>query len=127
MIDEPIGLSFDLAFCNGVFHHIPVDQRHAAASYVYNALVPGGMFALWENNPWNPGTRYIMSRVAFDKDAITLTPPETRRLLRGAGFEIVRTDFQFVFPHVLRALRPLERVLAPLPFGGQYLVLARKR
>lgn len=127
MIDEPIGLSFDLAFCNGVFHHIPVDQRHAAASYVYNALVPGGMFALWENNPWNPGTRYIMSRVAFDKDAITLTPPEARRLLRGAGFEIVRTDFQFVFPHVLRALRPLERVLASLPFGGQYLVLARKR
>jgi hypothetical protein len=89
--------------------------------------VPGGMFALWENNPWNPGTRYIMSRVPFDKDAITMTPPETRRLLRNAGFEIVRTDFLFLFPHLLRALRPLERVLAPLPLGGQYLVLARKR
>ncbi|HSU94077.1 MAG TPA: class I SAM-dependent methyltransferase [Gemmatimonadaceae bacterium] len=127
MIDEPIGPAFDLAFCNGVFHHIPVDQREAAASYVYEALVPGGVFALWENNPWNPGTRYIMSRVPFDKDAITMTPPETRRLLRVAGFEIVRTDFLFVFPHLLRVLRPLERPLAPLPLGGQYLVLARKR
>jgi hypothetical protein len=89
--------------------------------------VPGGVFALWENNPWNPGTRYIMSRVPFDKDAITMTPPETRRLLRATGFEIVRTDFLFVFPHLLRVLRPLERLLARLPLGGQYLVLARKR
>lgn len=127
MIGEPIGATFDLAFCNGVFHHIPVAERHAAASYVHDALVPGGMFALWENNPWNPGTRYIMRRVPFDSEAITLTPPEARRLLRDAGFDIVRTDFLFVFPHLLRALRPLERLLAPLPLGGQYLVLARKR
>ncbi|MBK5187430.1 MAG: class I SAM-dependent methyltransferase [Gemmatimonadaceae bacterium] len=127
LIGEPVGPLFDLAFCNGVFHHIPVAERRAAAAYVHDALVPGGMFALWENNPWNPGTRYIMSRVPFDRDAITLTPPETRRLLRNAGFDIVSTDFLFVFPHALRALRPLERLLAPLPLGGQYLVLARKR
>ncbi len=124
---EPIGPTYDLAFCNGVFHHIPVAERHDAAQYVYDALVPGGMFALWENNPWNPGTRYIMSRVPFDKDAITLTPFETRRLLRETGFEILRTDYLFLFPNFLRALRPLERLLAPLPLGGQYLVLARKR
>lgn len=127
LIEEPIGPTFDLAFCNGVFHHIRLAERLAAARYVHDALVPGGMFALWENNPWNPGTRYIMSRVPFDRDAITMTPPETRKLLRDAGFEIVRTDFVFVFPHLLRVLRPLERLLAPLPLGGQYLVLARKR
>jgi len=127
LIEEPIGPVFDLAFCNGVFHHIPVEERLVAATYVYEALVPGGKFALWENNSWNPGTRYIMSRVPFDKDAITMTPPETRRLLRDAGFEIVRTDYLFVFPHLLRALRPLERLFAPFPIGGQYLVLARKR
>jgi SAM-dependent methyltransferase len=127
MIEDPVGPVYDLAFCNGVFHHIPVAERAGSARYVHNALVPGGMFALWENNPWNPGTRYIMSRVPFDSDAITMTPPETRALLRDAGFEIVCTDFLFVFPRALSALRPLERVLAPLPLGGQYLVLARKR
>jgi SAM-dependent methyltransferase len=124
---EPIAPVFDLAFCNGVFHHIPIAERDGAAAYVRDALLPGGLFALWENNPWNPGTRFIMHRVPFDRGAITLTPPETRRLLRNAGFEIVRTDFLFVFPHALRVLRPLEPLLAPLPLGGQYLVLARKR
>lgn len=127
MIDEPVGPTFDLAFCNGVFHHIPVAERHRAAAYVHDALVPGGLFALWENNPWNPGTRYIMRRVPFDRDAITLTPPETRRLLRNAGFDIVRTDFLFLFPRALRVLRPLERLVASLPLGGQYLTLACKR
>lgn len=127
LIKEPVGPEFDLAFCNGVFHHIPVAERRAAAAYVHDALVPRGLFALWENNPWNIGTRYIMRRVPFDREAITLTPPETRRLLRDAGFDIVRTDFLFVFPHALRALRPLERALSSLPLGGQYLVLARKR
>lgn len=119
--------SADLAFVNGVFHHIPVADRAEALRYVRRTLRPGGVFAFWENNPWNPGTRYIMSRVSFDENAITITPPEARGLLRAAGFEVVETDFLFIFPRALRWLRPLERLVARLPLGGQYLVLCRAR
>ncbi|NUO62166.1 MAG: class I SAM-dependent methyltransferase [Gemmatimonadaceae bacterium] len=115
----------DLAFVNGVFHHIPPADRAGALAYVRRTLKPGGLFAFWENNPWNPGTRWIMSRVSFDANAITLTPPEARRLLRAAGFAIVETDFLFIFPRALRLLRPLELPLARLPLGGQYMVLCR--
>lgn len=116
----------DLAFCNGVFHHIPPAERAAAIRFIFQALRPGGIFAFWENNPWNPGTRLVMSRIPFDRDAITLTPPESRRLLKENGFEILRTDFQFIFPNFLGWLRPLEKPLAGLPFGAQYQVLCRK-
>jgi trans-aconitate methyltransferase len=116
----------DLAFCNGVFHHIPPDERAAAVNYVYRSLKPGAMFALWENNPWNPGTRYVMSRCPFDQDAITLTPPETRNLLQAAGFEIVSTDFLFIFPKILKWFRPIEPLVSRLPMGTQYQVLCRK-
>ena len=109
-----------------MFHHIPPAEREAAVAYVHGALRPGGIFALWENNPWNPGTRLVMRRIPFDRDAETLSAPATRRLLRAGGFEIERTDFLFVFPRPLRALRPLERRLARAPLGAQYLVLARK-
>jgi SAM-dependent methyltransferase len=118
--------SFDLAYCNGVFHHIPVAERDGAIDSVFSALRPGGHFALWENNPWNLATRFIMSRVPFDRDAIMLWPRETRARLRRAGFEIVRTDFLFIFPSFLGFLRPLEKFVCRMPFGGQYLVLARK-
>jgi len=116
----------DLAFCNGVFHHIPPDQRAASLAFLHNSLRPGGLFALFENNPWNPGTRWVMSRIPFDREAVTLSPPETRSRLRSAGFEIVGTDFLFFFPRPLAWFRGLEPVLRGLPLGAQYLVLARR-
>lgn len=118
--------AFDLVFCNGVFHHIPVDQREAAVGIVYRALKPGGLFAFWENNPWNPGTRLVMSRIPFDRDAVTLSPPEARWLLQSHGFEIVRQDFHFYFPRCLSALRVFESILKRVPLGAQYQILSRK-
>lgn len=118
--------ALDLVYCNGVFHHIPVADRAKAARFIWQSLRPGGLFALWENNPWNPGTRYVMSRIPFDRDAITLTPPESAALLRGAGFEVICTDFLFFFPRQLNFLRRIEPLLCKVPLGGQYLVLARK-
>ena len=118
--------SLDLAFCNGVFHHIPPDQRGACVAYVFNSLRTGGLFAFWENNPWNPGTRYVMSRIPFDRNAITLSCREARRLLTAGGFEVLRVDSQFYFPRLLGWLRGLEPWLARLPLGAQYQVLARK-
>ena len=67
-----------------------------------------------------------MRRIPFDRDAITLSAIEARRLLKAGGFEIVRTDFRFVFPKVLAPLRGLEPALAKAPAGAQYMVLARK-
>ena len=116
----------DLAYCNGVFHHIPPPKRAGAIAIVRSALRQGGLFSLWENNAWNPATRYVMSRCAFDRDAILIAPPEARKLLGENGFEILRTDYRFVFPHALRALRGIENWVYRLPLGTQYQVLARK-
>lgn len=116
----------DLVFCNGVFHHIPRDERAAAVEYVYRSLKPGGLFAFWENNPWNPGARYAMWRCPFDRDAIALTPHGARRLLRDGGFEIQATTFLFIFPRMLRILRGIEPRVARWPVGAQYQVLCRK-
>ena len=117
---------FDLAYCNGVLHHVAPAARPGVVRAVREALRPGALFGLWENNPWNPGTRWVMRRVAFDADAIPLAPPEARALLRAAGFTLLRTDHRFIFPAVLAALRPLERWVTRLPLGGQYQVLARR-
>jgi SAM-dependent methyltransferase len=116
----------DCAYCNGVLHHIPAPERLRPLALVREALRPGGIFALWENNPWNPGTRYVMSRCAFDEDAVKISAAAARRMLRQAGFGVLQTDFLFFFPRPLAALRPLERLLHKVPLGGQYQVLCRK-
>jgi SAM-dependent methyltransferase len=118
---------FDLAYCNGVFHHIPVEDRRAAMRYICRALQPGGIFAFWENNPWNPGTRYVMAKCAFDCNAITVSATEAKGMLWETGFEIIRTDFLFYFPRALTALRFIEPGLRRLPLGAQHQVLCRRR
>lgn len=118
--------SLDLAYCNGVFHHIPPAERTRALGFIIDSLRPGGIFCFWENNPWNPGTRYVMAHCAFDDDAITITPPEANRMLKLAGFEILRTDFLFIFPRVLKFVRFIEKRVTKLPLGAQYQFLCRK-
>ena len=117
---------FDLVFCNGVFHHIPSQERACAFGQIHQALLPGGHLAFWENNPWNPGTRWVMSRIPFDRDAQMLWPRASRRALSEAGFRILQTHFAFIFPKALKTLRILEWPLRSFPFGAQYMILAKK-
>lgn len=128
LLDEARGAGErDLVYCNGVFHHIAPRDRADWAERVREMIAPGGHFAVWENNPWNPGTRMVMRRIPFDRDAIPLAANETRAMLVQSGFEIVGTRFRFYFPNLLSALRPLERLGERVPLGAQYCVLARKR
>ena len=121
----PEDLRFDLAYCNGVFHHVPPGERPAALAWIRSRMAPGGTFALWENNGWNLGARWVMSRIPFDRDAVMLSPPDAVRLLKRVGFETLSLDFAFVFPKFLGWARPLERWICKLPLGAQYQVLCR--
>jgi SAM-dependent methyltransferase len=118
---------FDLCYVNGVFHHIPVENRLDALARIQRALRPGGRLALFENNPWNPGARMVMKRIPFDRDAVMLSQSEGVRLVRDAGFSqrAVRWSL-FYFPRALAFLRFSEGALAHLPLGAQYCVLAAK-
>lgn len=122
---RPVG-DVNLAFTNGVFHHIPLAERQTAFQFVLQTLCRGGVFAFFENNPWNPGTRFIMHRIPFDADAVTLSSAVARRALSSVGFEILSIDYLFFFPRILRGLRRFEPALVRLPLGAQYLVMARK-
>ena len=118
--------TFDIAFTNGVFHHIPSAEQLDAVTYLRDAVRPGGLVALWENNPYNPATRYGMWANEFDRHAVMLRPGRARKLAGEAGLRVLRTDYVFVFPHVLARLRFMEPFLTRWPIGGQYLVLSQR-
>lgn len=118
--------SMDVVYASGVFHHIEPEQRQAELENIFGWLKPGGYLALFENNPWNLGTKWVMSRIAFDADAQCLTPVETRKRLVAAGFEVHETRSLFYFPRFLSFLRPLEGLLSPIPLGAQYVVMAKR-
>jgi SAM-dependent methyltransferase len=120
--------SFDLCYVNGVFHHIEPERRAEALALILGSLKAGGYLALFENNPWNPGTRLVMSRIPFDRDAKTFSIPQARRMLAAAGFDIASEGNFFYFPRMLSFLRFSEPALSFfLPLGAQYLVLGLKK
>lgn len=118
--------SFKCAYCNGVFHHIDPLERIDALRYIHNSLKNDGIFSFWENNPLNIGTRYIMHKNPFDKNANLVSYLEAVKLLKSVGFKIKSIDFHFYFPSKLNKLRILEFLLRKVPLGAQYQILASK-
>jgi SAM-dependent methyltransferase len=124
-IDDFAGTA-DLVFCNGVFHHIELCKRAEALAFVRNVLEHEGYFAFWENNPFNPGTRYVMDRCEFDRAAVVIPPHQAHAMLEANGFEIIKATSAFFFPRSLAWMRGLEKSLASTMLGGQYLFLCRR-
>lgn len=118
--------AFDLCYLAGVLHHVRPAERVAVVRRLRDVLAPGGVVALFENNPWNPGTRMVMRRIPFDRDAVPVSPRAARRLLASVGFRPLAVRFLFYFPRALALLRPLEPLLARVPLGAQYWVLAAR-
>ena len=117
--------SADLAFAHGVLDHMPERERAAGGVLIYRSLSPGGLFAVWQRNPWSPRAVWN-ARPGVPGGSGVVTARETRRLLRGVGFDIIHTTSPFFFPQSLGWCEPLESVLAPIQLGGEYMVLARK-
>jgi SAM-dependent methyltransferase len=117
---------FDVGFAACVFHHIEPDERAGAAAELARVVKPGGLVVVYEHSPVNPLTRVAVSRCEFDEGVQLLPRRETRSLLRHSGLQLIDSRYIAFFPWRGRALRALERGLARLPLGGQYVMSATK-
>lgn len=115
----------DLVFSSGVLHHIAVAERARWMAVIAGSLRPGGICAIWENNPWSLPARYCMRVNPFDRDAVMISASNTRRLCRAAGLRVLSTHYRFVFPRILSVLRPMEQHFERFPIGAQYVVLSQ--
>ena len=68
---------FDLVLAICVFHHIPPSERPYVMREIHRILRPGGIVAVFEHNPLNPLTRYVVKQCEFDIDAELLSLRET--------------------------------------------------
>jgi SAM-dependent methyltransferase len=111
---------FDAVIAACVFHHIPESEHIALMREIRRLLRPGGLFFIFEHNPWNPLTRKVVNSCPYDENAVLITGPRLRRRMQDAGFARVDLSWRIFFPSALRSWRPAERWLEWLPLGAQY-------
>jgi ubiquinone/menaquinone biosynthesis C-methylase UbiE len=117
--------SFDVAYAQGVFHHIEPNDRLHWAREIRRALTPGGQFFLFEHNPLNPLTRRVVRNTPFDEGVVLLWPRSATQMMHDAGFRsVAAAHYYFFFPRFLRRLRPLERWMTRFVIGAQYMLQA---
>jgi SAM-dependent methyltransferase len=117
--------SFDLSFCINVMHHVPPPRWGAFVAEMARVTRRRGIVAVFEHNPLNPLTRRVVSRCAFDADAVLLRRSRARAILAGAGLDSAESRYILFLPLAARWVRALERPLRWVPLGAQYYVAGR--
>lgn len=120
--------SFDMAIAMCVVHHVPVPVWSAFIEEMHRVVKPGGLIAIFEHNPLNPVTHYLFKYGfnGMDEGATMVGRRKLEGMLRSAGCPTVQSDYIFFTPFGNRFFRWMDRALAWLPFGAQYLTLARR-
>lgn len=120
--------SVDIVFIAGVLHHVSYHLHSMLLKEAGRVLKPGGRLYLFEHNPNNPVTRYLVNTCVFDKDAKLLKSSYTVKLLKAANLAVSKKQFIIFFPRKgwLSIFIFLEKYLQWLPLGGQYFIRAFK-
>jgi SAM-dependent methyltransferase len=118
--------SFDVAFTICVMHHVPPQQWSSFVAEAKRILRPGGVFLIFEHNPWNPLTRLAVRRCPFDYDAVLLSAPRIRGLMGASGFVHIQQEFIFFTPFSAPAVKRLELMARWFPFGAQHVSVGCK-
>jgi SAM-dependent methyltransferase len=117
---------YELIVVANVMHHVPIGERQRVVEGLAGRLRKGGWLAIFEHNPANPVTRWVVERCPFDDDAVLLPPDETRSYFVRAQVLPRRQDYIVFMPRPLSWLRSLEAWLAWLPLGAQYALIGEK-
>jgi len=117
--------SFDVVFAFCVLHHVPLPDRAGFVNEMHRVTRAGGIAVVGEHNPLNPLTRLVVSRCAFDDDAVLLGAREVDRLFGDAALRLVERRYILIAPWEAPIIHRLERTLRKLPLGAQYLTTGR--
>jgi ubiquinone/menaquinone biosynthesis C-methylase UbiE len=111
---------FSIVFTVCVMHHVPPLQWRGFVAEMFRVTKSSGLALVFEHNPYNPATQYIVKSCEIDKDAVLLRPGKLRAMFADAGFDKVHTKTIISVPPVGPFLTRLDSVLGYLPFGAQY-------
>lgn len=121
---------FDIITLFNVLHHVEEAKREALISTLIQLLNPGGKLLIWEHNPLNPVTRYLVKVCPFDAGVVLVKIKWLVPLLKQNKVNCYYLEYVNIVPprwHKIVMFRWLESLLKRFPFGAQYRVAVTKK
>ena len=118
--------TFDIIVVCCVLHHIPIGARSRVFEELRRLLAAGGRCVVFEHNPYNPATRWMVSRSPIDRNVTLLNAKEVSDSLEGAGLCLVKRTYMIFVPPRLPGASAIDARLGWLPLGGQFAVVGEK-
>lgn len=118
--------SQDLVFSACVFHHISHTKHSFWLSEIYRVLKPGGYLVIYEHNPFNPLTQWVVRNSPLDINAVLVRPSQFHKSLESLNFCKSMMGYKLFFPKFLERFRKWEQRLEWLPLGAQYRIAFKK-
>ncbi|MCF8475811.1 MAG: class I SAM-dependent methyltransferase [Pseudolabrys sp.] len=103
-------------------HHVPPAQWADFVCEMRRVVRPGGKVIVYEHNPFNPATQWIVNTCLIDADAVLLRSGVLKRLMRQVELGSVAREFIIFTPIDRPLFRRIDRALWWLPFGAQYAI-----
>jgi SAM-dependent methyltransferase len=117
--------SFDAAYTITVMHHVPPPQWPTFLQAMRRVVRPGGLIVIFEHNPINPLTQWIVRTCPIDDNAVLLRNRRLSKLVSQAHFAKIESRYILFTPLDGPRYRVFDKMIGWLPLGAQYYVCAR--
>lgn len=116
---------FDIVFSICVFHHINSSCLNQVIGEISRVCKRGGKFILFEHNPMNLITQFVVRTTPIDRNAKLLDLSIIHQILAQNNFSVIKKGYLLFGPRqidqfITENLPQIQR----LPLGGQYYICA---
>lgn len=118
--------SFDVTYTICVMHHVPPNEWDNFVSELKRVTKNGGLVVVFEHNPFNPLTLWIVNTCPIDKDAVLLNPSKLKNLMSHSDLKLEAVKSILFTPFKGKLFENFDQMMGWLPLGAQYYVKSRK-
>ena len=114
---------FDFVFSFCLLHHLPANEWEQVLKEAMRVSKKSSIILIFEHNPKNPVTRYIVSKSPIDEGITLISVARLVELYKALDIKVLARGFILFFPRFLSFLSPIEGLLHKVPYGGQYYIV----
>lgn len=116
---------FDIILVADVLHHVNDSDINDLIIKLCSIRSNNSAIVVFEQNPYNPITRYLVNTCPFDKNVRLLSLTATQELFLNHGLIMKDSGYCFFFPSSFKRLYSIESKISKIPVGGKYFAIFR--